>query len=878
MSQSTGAKASPLPVSSLTGSVPAIEASVRQLIANGKSRTALENAKQFHKTQGTPASECLLLDAYTARIQSLIDHDLRLEAKALLDLVRERFPSAKERFEGLAAAASARGGELGGLLQPLNDPQLNADRRAVIEQIVQTQVLDLAAIADCATLPAEHSLRQAARALDAAFNLVTSGAVTDEQIALPEVSHRSPLAPWKVLVRAIACLYRGDGKSCRDYLAAIKPESVPSRLIPAMQAMLAGKPLGSLRPPEQALVSATSINLSELQRGLANLDKLFAEESSPSSIFKAVRASVRECQRIAPERLARLKQLIYVRGGVACLDMERLTAALEGAPRQDAAFFRMFAREMERSGDPEDILHACALWYEFQEHAVREGWFRNGGLETAAVYLHIAEILGKLPQDMLEEFQSSNGRRGTAGKDAGFQSPGQLYALACSMDPHPEAFAQWMGWADEQSDKEGENAAREWRRIRPDDLDPILHLMERAEKRGAIPTALSLLADAEKIDAVHSKVRSARLRLLVAAAINYQRQNKPHLVTQRLVELEALPQWQQGNRRAFKPAMLHLAALVSGDESKAAQTLLEVEGLLENKLAAKLLVFGIASVSSKVATRVKLPWTTDLSQEEKESIPKSVAKVMAITKDLGIVKFKLPIVYFDEAETHFSSVSNTLDIGEIRFLGDLGISTDHTKLAWEASGAGLERGGPDEAYFLLLRANAMPAKDGDRHLAVAAAAAELARFHRQTDIVDRALRITRNPYGGESISLTLKQAREVIRKELASPLYPSRFSPEPDYSALLPNDRLCDCSDCRRKRGEEGYGPFDGDAPFDDELDDAQMKRMFDQNVPPDIPPDLAGDLFEVLKNSFLSGQSPDEILDRLLGGRGKKKKGRKKR
>ena len=134
MSQSTGAKASPVPASSSTGSGLALEASVRQLIANGKSRTALENAKQFHKTQPTPASECLLLDAYTACIQSLIDHDLRVEAKALLDLVRERFPSARERFEGLAAAASARGGELGGLLQPLNDPQLSGRTRCETEE------------------------------------------------------------------------------------------------------------------------------------------------------------------------------------------------------------------------------------------------------------------------------------------------------------------------------------------------------------------------------------------------------------------------------------------------------------------------------------------------------------------------------------------------------------------------------------------------------------------------------------------------------------------------------------------------------------------------------------------------------------------------
>jgi hypothetical protein len=42
------------------------EASVRQLIANGKYKVAVETAKEIHKAQSTAASEALLLDAYAA--------------------------------------------------------------------------------------------------------------------------------------------------------------------------------------------------------------------------------------------------------------------------------------------------------------------------------------------------------------------------------------------------------------------------------------------------------------------------------------------------------------------------------------------------------------------------------------------------------------------------------------------------------------------------------------------------------------------------------------------------------------------------------------------------------------------------------------------
>ena len=52
------------------------EASVRQLIANGKYKVAVETAKEIHKAHATAASEALLVDAYAARIQSLIDQNL----------------------------------------------------------------------------------------------------------------------------------------------------------------------------------------------------------------------------------------------------------------------------------------------------------------------------------------------------------------------------------------------------------------------------------------------------------------------------------------------------------------------------------------------------------------------------------------------------------------------------------------------------------------------------------------------------------------------------------------------------------------------------------------------------------------------------------
>jgi tetratricopeptide (TPR) repeat protein len=490
----------------------------------------------------------------------------------------------------------------------------------------------------------------------------------------------------------------------------------------------------------------------------------------------------------------------------------------------------------------------------------------------------MADVLLQMPGVLLKEFQRSRGsnHKPLAGEDRYFLFPEQLYARACAIDPHPDAFSQWMRWAAGQSVSKAENVAREWHRIRRDDIEPLLYLMEQAEKRNAFPKALSYLEKAERIDAVHSVVRAARLRLLVAGAMRHLQQKKPHLAAEKLALMAALPQSQQGDRPAFLAALRHLICAVSGDKLGRAAARLEVESLLGGGLAAGLLLFGVAAVS-KCLDLVDLPCVHELSRQERTAIPASLARAVAVAKDLGIKKFQLPVSYFAEAEAQFPDVSGSLDIEQIRSLGELGMATEHRKLAWSASGAGLERGGSSEARFLLLRARAMPAGYGERYLALAAAAAELGRFHRDIEVVDGAVEIVRNPFGGHSISLTLEQAREVVRKEIASPAFPGLFGPGPDYSDLLA-EKLCQCPDCRQRRGET-TGLFDEEEDENGyEPDEDDMERIFNESVPADMPPDIARMLLEVMKEALLTGESPDEIMSRIAGGRGgKQKKGRRR-
>ncbi len=256
----------------------ASEVSIRQLIVNGKFKTALDRAKELHKARGTTASESLLIDAYAARIESLIQQNLVLEAKSLIELVQERFPSSKQRLQALSMSAAVHSGTLDELVRPLSDPNLSLELRSTIEQSLQHQLHDLSPLAACPALPPEHPLRLAASALRAAFVAVTSGPVAVDALALPEVSHRSPLAPWKLLIRAIGCFYRNEDDACRDYLEAIKPESTPARLIPAIRAMLTGRPAAQLTPSSSVLAAACSSNFLALRTALEALDQAFNSE------------------------------------------------------------------------------------------------------------------------------------------------------------------------------------------------------------------------------------------------------------------------------------------------------------------------------------------------------------------------------------------------------------------------------------------------------------------------------------------------------------------------------------------------------------------------------------------------------------------------
>ncbi len=88
---------------------------------------------QTNKTYDTAQPENLLLEAYIVRIKYLLDQNLAAEAKTLVELVEQRFPSAKVLLNDVGKMAAAKNGDLVASLQALNDAKLSAARRAKIQ-------------------------------------------------------------------------------------------------------------------------------------------------------------------------------------------------------------------------------------------------------------------------------------------------------------------------------------------------------------------------------------------------------------------------------------------------------------------------------------------------------------------------------------------------------------------------------------------------------------------------------------------------------------------------------------------------------------------------------------------------------------------------
>jgi HPt (histidine-containing phosphotransfer) domain-containing protein len=877
---------------------------VRELIAGQHSKAALQLAKDLHKRCATAESEALLTDAYTARIEDLLRLGMTVEAKALLGIVRERFPAALPRLAELEREIRALDGRLEDVVAPLGDPQLPAQERERIESFIRQRTYDLPALAAVSSLPPEHPLRVAAGALAAAFQAVTKGPVEDELLALTEVSRRSPLAAWKALIRAIACYYRREDAECRRWLLTIPDDAVPARLIPSLTAMLGTKSATGadfkLSLAEDKLLDAAGDHGAALRVALADLEEALHGRKL-KRILDAARTAMTASRNCGAAVRERLRLHIAMRAGMHHDAPSAIEAAVGGAPRRDAYYFRLLARAMEEQHNVNDYAEAALVWGTFRREAIREKWFAAGSLEDAVLALHRAQLIEKAPADLIAEMKSEmKDYRKPRGwdKDEDLLSAGVLYECACKADPYPEAFQAWLNWARKNGPRQSaDEVAERWRAARPGDIQPLLYLMESAEQRNAFKKSLKYLEEAENLDRLDPAVRRAKLRLLLSGALRHLQQHKTHLALKGIEQIEAVPEVRPGEIAALAAGLRWCSAAV--DKDKAAQTKREAElNQSQGEVAAHLLLLALAD-AAQIGPTTSFPALKAAKNSAAELLA-GATRACLLMQWAGLA-VNLPLTWNNPLIAALKLPNCPVDAGQLLILGEAALANSTVELAYAVSTAGLANGGA-KAEFLFLRARSIPQMTSLRQDGCLTAALELARRERNTDLVGRILdrlngkkkdgrgsrdfklgiesdpTIASRPVSSELLSMILEEEQALTEFPGYNP------GPEPKYAEEL-GYSLCDCQKCRARRGkrvdESEFSDDEDDDSDEDDFDEGEdgFEEEFDRSRSPlmgnlamivgeflaILPPAKRHGVMQELQKAVEAGEDPIVAVARIM-------------
>jgi hypothetical protein len=870
---------------------------INRLIIRGKAKAAVNKAKLYHKSHGTEQSEMILVEAYGARIREMIARGFLVEAKTLLDLIRERYNSPDLLVAELNGMIAIREGQIDELVTPLDDPDITPEGRQTIERIIKAELVDLNLLVRSKAISSKHPLKTCAAAVLEAFAGVTAGPVQDKEIVLSTISRRSPLASWKMLIKAIFYFYRHDDEKCEKYLQAVDLESAPGRIVPLLRDMINGNSGGKHSKKSSFLVEKVTGSRRRTRDALRTLDNALAA-NKPGKLFKAIQSAVTICGQNCPDVVDKLKQHISIQAWLVDMDAEDVNRAMGGPSLKNAYFWRLHALAAERMGHH---LWACAMWAEFRKHALHEGWFTESNQEDSAIYLYMADLLKRLPAEDFEWLRTEFERefRGfesyyrdqprsiteAVEKNTGspfdtyFLYPELLYRLAGEANPNADIFQQWLEWVEKSAShwKDSDAVAIAWYAAFPDDARPLLYLMNSAEKRNALKKALGYLDSAERIDGLNPDVKRARLRLLVATAVRHLKQKKTHLARRDITAIELLPQAQKGDRPAFWLALKSICALIDGDESELVRLSRELSTRLGYPLTAKIVLQGLLRNCGLSDWQDSLP-EFPADPLEANDLACAVARGCRLGDDMGIV-VAIPPAYEKKLKDFFGTDVSSQDSASIRVIAEIALKNGNFELAYAAAGAGLLQHGTAAARFLLLRARSLPPWEMDRQEDCITAAIELARRERDLDLIDEAVELRRNVNGfqrgfslfgfmidDENLSMETKELNHVLEREKAARAYPAGVTDDFFYDVDDDEDRdQSECRYCDAKNCPDRDAPYvpDGlqveNCNEDKDRDDFWNFNGILDEVSADLPPELTTVIKKVFSKHGKNGPFPDQ-------------------
>ncbi|PYN97881.1 MAG: hypothetical protein DMD91_16430 [Candidatus Rokuibacteriota bacterium] len=710
--------------------VAAVRAHVDDLLARGKTRDAVEAARQLYKAARTAETEALLVDAYGARIRALMATGLTREARELASLVVERHPGTRARILPLLHETAARaGGDLGPLLAGLAsaDPATRRD----LERTLGRVLTDCRALAEDPRLSDGDPLRQAARAASELFQAVTSGPLPDGALArLDGVSRHSPLAPWKLLIRAIDAYYRRDDAAVLANLSAIPPDAAPARLAPLLRC-LAGeaKPIDRPSLGDRVLLDKVSGGRARFRTELAGLIDAIRGRDQRQALV-AARNLIETARSASDTFMPTFASTLLTHWLHANFDPRPLMTLLVRG-RSDVGTLRQLALALERVGAWEAAVPA---WDGYLATAQQIAAMPHTGREPSRLLLHMAELIPTDIDELLDvadvedEEELQELIRDGALPDC--LDRGRLLERARTADPDARVFRALVAHWETRDPRRAEREADAWRARHPRDLEPLLFLARAAERRGAHRKALDWLDAAEVLDRVHPDVRRSRFRVLLSSGERHLRDRQVSAALRDIDRLAVGPEAAAGDRPAYVAALRWAAARCAGETASAAERRRDLGERLGNPVLLNL-------VLASVAATIGLDTGGDVGVDPSTAMPKVAAvEGLARAADL-LLALDRPLHAPPDLVRRIELNPRGAAPAHLYSLCTLGLRTNRQSLAYAASGAGLEADTELTHRFLLARGRALATgrheQERERALRCLRAARTLATRLRDTE-------------------------------------------------------------------------------------------------------------------------------------------------
>jgi hypothetical protein len=729
---------------------------VDALLAAGKTHDAVEAAKQLLKQAPGPEAEALVVKAYQARLQALIASGLQKEAHALGQLVVERFPAHQKMIHGLLRQSELLAENFQMLLTDLLTAA--GERRRELEALLTRRLIDPGMLVRSTVLPADHPLKRAAAIASELFTAVTNGPLPEGALLpLNEIPRQSPLAPWKLLIRAIDAFYRRNDDAVLANLAGIAPDAGPARLVSVLCHLVDATPPRATPPratppratPPRAVPGETTHSLAVttvMTKVCGNRTVVQANLTQLSRVLslRQEKQALASVQALLP--LFRAAPLAQWRTFLATLlyhwhkhglQPEGLFRVLPNS-QTDPDILRLVALTLERVAWEE----ALDWWGNYVAVAQAKGVLANHGPDIARVWLRMAALFPADPLEVLDMFDAESEEdlrdQIRSGELPAHCDREMLLKQAHAADPSAQTFRALVTHYDRWGNsKRAETEAEAWRQAHPQELEPLLHLIRAAERRGASRKALELLAQAETLNRLHPDVRQSRFRLLLASAERRVREGKVSLALEDLALLAQEPRAAEGEVKVYLFALSWAAALKSNNSEGATRLEQGFRSMVANDVLGDLVIDALTE-----SVKIKFPRQaiTPSPEEAIDGLVRAYELFQGVDRPLP----KPATGVLTQIEKNLSHAS----VAQLHALCQSGLLMGRPTLTYLAAGHGLTQEGPLQHRFLLARGQTLMTGQGvqlhTRARRCLRAARELASRARDLDAVREASRALEN--------------------------------------------------------------------------------------------------------------------------------------